>query len=238
MLFGRTSLQNLDKVPRAKTNGKIYGIHKLTHGLVAFAAIVVWYLISGDVEFAPVGKQSKISYTNQFEELLKYLYQAQMKPRMQSTLSWLEQHVFAGITSIPGTSPALPTPDVQSTVNPRDFDGLSDEDSDSEEDVRYTAQPQSSVPPVPVYRAPLGSSISGVAVVPPAPLHRTSSGSAVTTPPSLSVTAAAAVCYVPTTSEVADTLPPTSAVPEMTTGGGDMVTYMQAPPNQRGRAMS
>ncbi|KAG2036683.1 hypothetical protein BDR03DRAFT_1011430 [Suillus americanus] len=60
-LFGRSSLA-ANAPPTPKTKSKIWALHTITPGLIAAAAIVAIFILSGDNELVEIGEKSRIAY--------------------------------------------------------------------------------------------------------------------------------------------------------------------------------
>ncbi|KAI0697351.1 hypothetical protein BC835DRAFT_1305247 [Cytidiella melzeri] len=73
-----------------------WGIKEVTPGLIAFAAVVLIYLISGDDAFAPKGSTKTVTYDyiSFFDCFLKLLIQNHRTPNSKALFEWLNFEVF------------------------------------------------------------------------------------------------------------------------------------------------
>ncbi|KAK0218431.1 hypothetical protein EDD85DRAFT_961446 [Armillaria nabsnona] len=70
LLWGSTALDN-QPIATKGTNGDLWHITEVNSAAIAFAAIVIRYLLAGDPEFTPIGKISSINYMADFEYYVK-----------------------------------------------------------------------------------------------------------------------------------------------------------------------
>ncbi|KAK0435644.1 hypothetical protein EV421DRAFT_1740104 [Armillaria borealis] len=66
LLWGSTALDD-QPIATKGTNGDLWHITEVNSAAIAFAAIVIRYLLTGDPEFTPIGKISGINYMADFE---------------------------------------------------------------------------------------------------------------------------------------------------------------------------
>ncbi|PBK87925.1 hypothetical protein ARMGADRAFT_1121588 [Armillaria gallica] len=88
----------LDDQPIATkgTNGDLWHITEVNSAAIAFAAIVIRYLLAGDLEFTPIGKISGINYMADFKYYVERI-EDQLKKgtkSMHDTLKFYNNHVF------------------------------------------------------------------------------------------------------------------------------------------------
>ncbi|PBK88919.1 hypothetical protein ARMGADRAFT_1033533 [Armillaria gallica] len=95
LLWGSTAL-NDQRITTKGTNGDLWHITEVNSVAIAFAAIVIRYLLAGNPEFTPVGKISGINYLADFEYYVERI-EDQLKKgtkSMHDTLKFYNNHIF------------------------------------------------------------------------------------------------------------------------------------------------
>ncbi|KAF9494957.1 hypothetical protein BDN71DRAFT_1559946 [Pleurotus eryngii] len=105
-LYGPASLSS-DRVVTA-TVGKIWGVEKVTPGAIAFAAVMVRYVLAPDTTIKYRGPESNIPWAEHYYLYKKMIVMAHGLPIMDTTIKWFNSIVFKGVannlsnTDIPG----------------------------------------------------------------------------------------------------------------------------------------
>ncbi|CDO73890.1 hypothetical protein BN946_scf185016.g47 [Trametes cinnabarina] len=76
------------------TNAALWGLKKVTPGLIALGAIGAIFLLSADEEFAPVGAISKINYWERFQDFKKTLAVNQTEGSTAETFKFYQERLF------------------------------------------------------------------------------------------------------------------------------------------------
>ncbi|KAG2343758.1 hypothetical protein BDR05DRAFT_1022308 [Suillus weaverae] len=117
------------------TNALKWSIHQITPGAIAWAAVIVIFLLSPDTKFSSsgLGKKSNINYKSLFYNYKKVLVSKWTTKCIISIVVNINHYVF-GAAKGPATDPANPeshTDDINCALVALDMDSDSDDESDA-----------------------------------------------------------------------------------------------------------
>ncbi|KAF7967709.1 hypothetical protein HWV62_33337 [Athelia sp. TMB] len=94
ILFSQTDSRG---APNNHTVGIIWNVKQVNASMIALAAIILRYVVSGDQAFHPVGARTKINYQEDFRLYHRFFVKNADSPVVKRILAYFNKYVFADI---------------------------------------------------------------------------------------------------------------------------------------------
>ncbi|KAJ3554141.1 hypothetical protein NP233_g12486 [Leucocoprinus birnbaumii] len=119
ILWAQSSLEATRTAPSPPSNGKLWKVKEISPGAIAFSAVVVIYLFSGDTQFRAVGPNSGIRYEELFTRFKEILV-GRMRKKQLGIFKWFNKRVFKGISGSSSSNETEYISDVDDAIDAGD----------------------------------------------------------------------------------------------------------------------